>query len=171
MHIKRRNFFSKWDFIAIDPSGQELKIPRNGYAKSREELVEMVFSQLKQFDAATNGEYLKKARKSAGDMDLKAYLAKVVEHQVCLRVGREFCYDDGFGDTMHGLAVRIDNWVDGLGVGKKAAIAAVQVATFLATGKKQRKLGGCSRCGGTRKFSSDANNLGRAGTLNKLTKN
>lgn len=172
MYLKKPQFFGQWKFIAIDPSGNEISIPREGVEKTKEALVHKVFSQLKSFDEATDGRYLEKVRKQAQKhgLELQEYIAKVVEHQVCLRGSPTLCWDDGFGDTLHSFAMKVDNWVESLPVGSTAARAAVRVATFIATGKSQRRLSGCSKCGGTRTFSPDANNLGRAGTLNRITK-
>lgn len=170
MHVKNKNYFSKWAFTALDPSGKDFRIPREGYENSLNDLVNKVFSQLKEFDTTTNGEYLSKARSQARkhDLELRGYIQKVVEHQVCLNSPRGACYDDGFGDTLHSFAVKIDSWIDSMGAGKKVGETIVKVATFLATGKAQRKLSECGRCGGTRKFEAGSDNLGRAGTLNKL---
>lgn len=164
---------TKLNFIMVEPvSSRDITLA----AGTLDELKRIVIAQISQFDSNSNGEYSKKAREEAAALKLQwpAYINKVIQHQICLRSedASRICWDDGYGDKLHHLAGKIDNGIDKLPAGLGGIAAkAVMLATKVATGKSSKRLGGCSVCGGTKKFNPyEKRQLGRAGVVNDLTK-
>lgn len=161
----------KLRFTLIEPvSGKDVILAENTIAA----LCQSVRQQLAEFDKVTEGRYTEKAREEASDLKLQwpAYINKVVQHQICINLSEpsRYCWNDGYGDKLHALSRGIDQFVDKMPTPLRAlARAGAYIATKVATGKGKTKLGGCSTCGGAKKFSSDTKRqLGRAGKLNNL---
>ena len=169
MTIKNINTFTEWRFDVINPeNNQVFTIPIDGKkSKSIQELTSLVVSQMAEFDRISNNEYTKKAREEAVKLDISfpAYVQKLIHHQIC-RKGLADCYSNGVGDDIHKLFGGLDGIVAKLPTPLRRAAEAV---TKVITGG-QKKLGGCSACGGTKTFEPSKNNLGRAGTVNRVTK-
>lgn len=92
-------------------------------------------------------------------------LQEIIEHQICVRFSKpsEYCWNSGIGDEIHNqwavpFLDRMATLTSSLGVVGQVVAKAVQ------------KIKGCQSCGGTRTYKQGANNLGRAGSLNKLSK-
>lgn len=98
-------------------------------------------------------------------MEVPENFAEIVEHQVCLRFQRplDFCYSGGLGDDLHQkwIAPFLSKTADQLSKLGKLGKAVASIVNKVRT---------CTGCGGTRVFKSGSNNMGRAGTLNQLSK-
>jgi len=137
------------------------------YTNGLDKLTSLVMGQVKQFPQS----YMDGISFNASKLDISPgkYIMAAIEHQICLRESdpKQMCWNGGIGDKIHTLAGDIDRAIaKAPSIISKVGIAAVKAATLVTTGKAHRKLGTCSTCGGTRVFSPNANNLGRAGTLN-----
>lgn len=96
-------------------------------------------------------------------------LTEVIEHQICLRQSNpmDVCYSGGIGDDLHHRFIKpfllsaAEN-IEGAGSGVLGNIAN-------AASRVLRSVANCVGCAGTRVYDQSANNLGRAGTLNKIT--
>lgn len=94
-------------------------------------------------------------------MEVPENLSKIVEHQICLRQPepKKVCFNGGIGDSIHH------------NVAKPFLLKVSKVAEKVgakSVSKVAKAVGGCSYCGGTKTYEQGRNNLGRAGTLNKL---
>jgi hypothetical protein len=168
MHLKNPTQI-KLRFFLIDPTtGSEISISGN----TLKDITDNVVRQISQFDAATNGSYSKKAALEAKrlKLDLRFFWQRLIEHQICLRSPNpdQICYNDGIGDKLSEFSRNVDSAISSMPTPiRKMAEGIVKLATLAATGKKVKKLGGCSSCSGTKTFSPDTNrSLGRAGVLN-----
>lgn len=122
-------------------------------------------------------------------MEVPENLREIIEHQICLRQPNPTasCWSGGLGDDLHHkwigpFLTRIADSLDGStgspptappfpdkatrspkrvfrGFISKAAHAVAQTA---------RRVASCGSCGGSRTYRQGSNNLGRAGSLNKL---
>lgn len=86
-----------------------------------------------------------------------ADLAKIIQHQICLRADdpRSLCWSGGIGDDLH------HKWIKPFLV-KVADATKGGVISSLA-----RALASCSGCSGTKVYRAGKNALGRAETVNK----
>lgn len=99
---------------------------------------------------------------SKAGIPVPAQLAKIVEHQICIRQAnpKSVCFMGGLGDDIHhNLAKPVLRSIE-MFAGRVKMNAVARTA---------RRVGGCAGCGGTKTYKSGKNNLGRAGTLNKIT--
>ena len=168
MTIKDQTQFGRWSFSMINPeNSSQFTIPiGGGYSKSLAELTNLVSEQMGEFDRVTSGEYTKKAREEAEKKNLSfpAYLSLLIQHQICVLNNNTVpCYSNGIGDDIHSLFKGLDGFVAKMP--SPIRKAAEQLTKAITGGQKQ--FGGCQTCGGTRAFNPNANNLGRAGKLNK----
>lgn len=158
---------SGWTFSMEDPAGVVFEVPGNPQgANSLEECLGLTMEYIDAYDNATNGEYSRNQRSLALDasMDFRSFMRKLIEHQMCLR-GKAECYQDGLGDKLHNVMTKVDAVVASApGPLKKVAESIIAAITPSHT----TTLGGCSRCGGTRTFQKNKDNLGRAGRLNRF---
>lgn len=175
MFLKNPTQHTKIFFIKDPITKDVIRIPSNsGGAKNIPELSNMIIQQVAEWDRITNNTYSQQARKEAADLKLTwtAYWAKVVEHQICLRAHdqKKVCWNDGFGDTLHRAASMVDDLIDkSPRILKTIGQGIAKMATKVATGKSNKKLSGCSSCGGTKVFDPEKKrNLGRVGKLNSL---
>lgn len=95
-------------------------------------------------------------------------LQVIIEHQICVCQDNptEVCWSGGIGDDLHNkwigpflkrLARAMDTSEEGVISRARRAVA-----------KTAEKIAGCSSCKGSRVYQNGKNNLGRAGTLNKI---
>jgi len=172
MYIKNHNVFLKWEFFYKDPNGTERRMPREGYVMTVNELVGNVASQFNVFDEATDGAYTRKLKELVGDKDYMRYLQGLVEHQVCRRMEdkwKDYCWEDGLGDKLHTASKKIDNIIESFPKPlKKVAEGVISVVTSVATGKSEKALGECEKCGGTDTFDPEKDNAGRVEKINSL---
>lgn len=117
-------------------------------------------------------EQVKRVFRNLG-MEIPDNLSVIVEHQICLNQSSPTtaCWSSGIGDDLH------HKWIAPF-LNRIADVAAPSARTAVTTGvvskvrnavaKAVRKVAGCSSCKGTRTYKQGVNNLGRAGTLNKL---
>lgn len=87
-------------------------------------------------------------------------IEEIIEHQICLRQPNptSACWKSGIGDSLHHSIFKP--------LSEKLASAISSFAPKAAA--RVRSIGGCSSCSGTKTYDQRRNNLGRAGTLNKL---
>lgn len=175
MKVRNPNMFTKWRFYFKDLQGQVLSFPQSGeYASGLHALYQDVAAQFEIFDKDTNGEYTKILREEANKVDktYEEWLKVIIEHQICTRhhtLTNKLCWEDGLGDKLHSVSMRIDNVIEKFPTRtKKAAQTLVKAVTKAATGKANPKMGTCQVCGGTTEFDPSKHNLGRAGALNNL---
>lgn len=93
-------------------------------------------------------------------MNVPENLAAIIEHQICLRQPNPVasCWSGGLGDTLH------HKWI-------KPFISRASDAVKALTGYSGLEaVSNCQTCSGTKVYKAGANNLGRAGTLNKIGK-
>lgn len=96
-------------------------------------------------------------------MTIPDNLEKIVEHQICLRspFPQEECWMGGIGDKLH------HKWIKPV-LQKTAAAVEKKGRIGRAIAKVAKKIGGCGGCAGTKVYKQGVNNLGRAGTLNRV---
>ena len=156
----------------MTPQGKEVVIPIGTKVSNVFQLTEVVKKQINQFDSETSAKYSEKPRMEAKSLgyDWYGYLRKVVENQICMRLQEpeKKCWL-GLGDNLHGFAHKIDGKIEKLPrTAKKISERIVQAATKIATGTANKKLGGCTTCGGRKVFAPAKDNLGRKERLNKI---
>jgi hypothetical protein len=171
MIVKNKSAFGEWKFFLIHPeNGSELKLPIDREnAQSISEITQIVVAQMTEFDRISGGQYTSKAKEEAASRNISfpAYVNLLIQHQICLKNGgNNICWEGGIGDTIHKMFSKIDGLVAKMPKALQSAAAAVFKAV---TPSGSRTLGGCSSCGGTKTFNPNVNNLGRAGTLNKIS--
>jgi hypothetical protein len=151
----------------IDPKGEEVAVPPSGVSSSKQKLLNQVLSYIGMYDNITGNEYSKEQRRLAEEagMPFDQYIGKLIEHQLCLRSKSIKCFNDGVGDAVHEVMGKIDGFVERA---PKPIKLLIQKVFAEVTPSKSRTLGGCSACGGSRIMAPRANNLGRAGTMNRL---
>lgn len=174
MYLKNPNQVQLRFFVEDPVTKKEVVVPADGRgASSISELAKLVILQFIEYDRVTNGEFTKKSRKEASELKLQYsnFITKVVQHQICLRVGGEdpmrICYNDGIGDRLHEFAGKVDKVV---AAAPRAVRVVGQALTKIVT-KGSRTLRGCNGCGGTKTFRmGDKRTLGRAGKVNEVMK-
>lgn len=168
MTLKEPAKFSNWSFIVEDPEGKEIEIPSGGrYANTLSQLTAAVLQHIAAYDGATNGEYSKNQRELADKegVTFDKYIQMLIQHQICLRYkGSVPCWT-GLGDKIHLALSAVDGFVAKT---PEVVRQRMERAIKVMTPSKSKTLGGCSACGGTRKMDPNANNLGRAGFLNRM---
>jgi hypothetical protein len=168
MHVKDHNQVGNWNFKLENPSGVEVTIPDDPKGISRlNHLVRIVISVLNVYDGATGGEYTKKQRELAAEkgVSFEEYMGRVIQHQFCIRNKQTVkCLNDGWGDDIHSALSAVDGYIE-----KTPQVIQRAAGKMISriTPSKSRTFRGCSRCGGTSVFKATADNLGRAGKLNK----
>lgn len=168
MRVADHNKVSKWNFLMEDMAGNEVQVPPSGGTNTLPQLLTLVLSYIQTYDNHTAGEYSKLQRQFAEEdgLSFNAYMVKLIEHQFCLRnSGKVKCWNSGAGDIIHNALSKVDGWVEHT---PNVIQQKVQRAIEFITPSKSKTLGGCAVCGGSRVMSPNVNNLGRAGTLNKL---
>lgn len=100
-------------------------------------------------------------------------MGDIVEHQICLRMPNpsQDCWNSGVGDEIHHAWMKpfLSKVSDAVSKVESGA-GNITLKKFASTLKKKIKLASnCSSCGGTTVYVPGVNNLGRAGTLNKLS--
>lgn len=147
MRLKNRNQTPPGGFAFYYENistGQEIRVPTgSGSANGVSQLTGLVDASLR-----NNG------------MEVPPDLPLIIEHQICLRqpVPLDVCFSGGIGDDIHHKVMRP--------LLRSIARGAAKVGLKKVSGAAT-KIGGCSGCSGTKTFVQGANNLGRAGTLNK----
>ena len=172
MRPKNPERVTNWSFYLTSPSDEEIRIPdvREG-SISITALLARVANLLHVFDEATNGEYTKQQRELAAQAGLEwnAYLRKLILHQFCLRNNSSIpCYNEGGGDLLHNTLTAVDGYVAKT---PERVRNVVRRAIETITPSNSQTFQGCASCGGTFTFSPKADNLGRAGKLNKALPN
>lgn len=177
MRLKDPLNYGSWIFFIGEESeddSQLLRIPEQGTMNSRKNITRAVMATFESLARQGKPEYKQVAMEEAQMMNLSydAYVAKVIEHQICIReggVGGGKCYPSGIGDKLHSFAEKIDAKIDKAPkLVKKVFEKVVKSTVFqgkkVSPGRKVR-LGGCSACGGSRSFSRAGKNMGRAGRM------
>lgn len=174
MRLRRPLNYSNWLFFIEDPEGNELRLPATGHFKNKQEAVTHVTSYINHLAESGHVEYKNTIIAGAGRLGISVteYSGLLIEHQLCLRnkgVESGLCYNSGFGDTLHQIAGKVDTIIAKAPAPIQKAAKAIlsRVLPKDNKGKPQVRAGGCSRCGGTRTFTANKNNLGRASNLNK----
>ena len=147
MYLKNRNKSPEPGFVFYyeDPvTKKEVRVPETRQANGLNALAALVRASF-----ANNG------------IPIDPNLIKIIEHQICLRHKdpKSACYSGGLGDDIH------------LNLSKPLLRSIEMVAKGVhanGVARMAKKLSGCSSCGGTKTYKKGVNNLGRAGTLNKL---
>lgn len=169
MRVKDVSKVSQWSFQLIDPDGNEVRIPNEGGFSSLQQVTGAVLSYITVYDNATKGEYSKNLQEEADklDLDLRGYLSKLIQHQLCLTNKAVACWSDGFGDNIHRLLGKVDSYVEKAPAKVKQLM---QTAISRMTPSRARSFSSCGACGGTRVMDPKVNNLGRAGRFNRFGK-
>ncbi len=168
MRVKDHSQVGNWTFVLENPDGDQLTLPPGDKGFNRlSQLRENVLAVIELYDESTGGEYSKKQRELAAQLQMSFpdYITKVIEHQFCLRMhGKVKCWSDGVGDTLHNAIGKIDDLQAKVSPVMRKAIQSV---TARVTPSRSTTFRGCGRCGGTKSFSPKSDNLGRAGKLNR----
>jgi len=116
-------------------------------------------------------------------MEVPENLREIIEHQICLRQPNptSSCWSSGIGDDLHHKWIKpfLTRVADAL-EGKQPAFPdkatrspkrrftgmISQAAKTVA--KAARRVASCGSCGGSRTYKQGTNNLGRAGSLNRI---
>lgn len=166
MRVKNPNQIGTWSFRMLDPEGNTIMVPPSGTLNSIGELLGQVMAHFRIYDSATNGRYSEKQREFADKqgMTFDEFMIQLIEHQMCINgMGQVPCWSGGLGDDIHNVMKGVDKAIS------KAPFKLQQAAQVLIsklTPSGSRTLSGCSSCGGTPVMDPNANNLGRAGTVN-----
>lgn len=106
-------------------------------------------------------------------MEVPENLRQIVEHQICLRQPNplESCWSGGLGDDIHHKWIspflsKVEKLSDKMVKGRKGIFAKVVAAV----GGVARAIRKCGDCGGRKTYEQGKNNLGRAGTLNRISR-
>jgi hypothetical protein len=168
MRIKDPNKITSWHFNLLDPEGIEVRVPAEGGLNSLHHLISRVNSYIQVYDQGTDGAYSKLLREEADKhkITFDKYISKLIQHQMCLTQPIA-CWSDGFGDDLHSLAGKVDSFVEKAPAPVRRIM---QNAIARLTPSKARAFSSCGTCGGTRVMNPQANNLGRAGTVNRFTR-
>lgn len=164
MRVKNPNQVSKWSFLIIDPSGNEVVVPPSDPCNSVGRLHGMVMGVINVYDNITGGEYSKKQRElaSAKNMDFEDYVFKLIENQMCSRFKID-CWSEGIGDDIHNVLSKVDDFIEHTPAPVRKVMQAVVAKV---TPSKTKRFGSCSSCGGTRAMNPSVDNLGRKDKLN-----
>jgi len=115
-------------------------------------------------------------------MEVPENLREIIEHQICLRQPNPTasCWSSGIGDDLHHkwikpFLTRVADTLDkptpfpdkATRSPKRTFTSFVSKATKAAA-STIRRVASCGSCGGSRTYKQGSNNLGRAGTLNRL---
>jgi hypothetical protein len=149
MILKNRNSTPPGGFVFYyenPKTGEEIRVPTSGSANGLPQLTVWVGNAFQ-----------------ANGIPQDPDLGLVVEHQICIRQKNplDICYNGGIGDALHHNIFK-----PLLKVASKAA-SRVSKSAAQALNKKSN----CRSCGGTTTYKLGENNLGRAGSLNKLNSN
>jgi len=150
----------------VDMGGNEITVPPSGGTNTLHQLVTQVLSYIQVYDNHTDGEYSKAQRVLAegAGVSFEAYIARLVEHQFCIRSRSVKCWSDGLGDDIHSALSVVDGWVAKT---PEVVRSKIQNAIEMLTPSGSKTFRGCAACGGSRVMDPSINNLGRAGRLNR----
>jgi len=168
MRVQNPNQIASWNFHIIGPDGEEVIIPPERGMPTIGKITNAVMSHIGVWDAHTDNEYSQVQRQLAEEsgMEFKAYIMKLIEHQMCLRNKSSIkCWNDGAGDSIHNMLSKVDNYVEKTPEPIRRLVGA---AIAKITPSRTRSFGGCAACGGSRVMSPNQDNLGRAGKVNRL---
>ena len=168
MRVQNPNQIGNWSFRMLDPEGNTIMVPPNGTTNSVGELLNQVLAYISIYDSGTEGSYSKKQREFAEreGISFEDFLLKLIEHQMCINHrGQVPCWSDGLGDDIHNFMMGVDKKI---AKAPKALSHRIQGLISKMTSGGSRTLGGCSSCGGTTVMNPQADNLGRAGTVNRI---
>lgn len=147
MHLKEKNRTPQggFKFYFKSPNGDTIQVAGANSVSQLEAMVTANFKNLK--------------------MEVPANLSQLIEHQICVRQARpsDLCWNDGIGDDIH------TKWAAPFLSGA-ARLAAKVLGPDSKIERVIRAVKSCPSCGGSRVYSAGKNNLGRAGTLNRLSK-
>jgi hypothetical protein len=173
MKLKRPLQYGTWAFFIGEDD--EIRVPYEGFARTRPALVSTVHQTLLKLAEQGRPEFLDRAKEEAAlmKMDLNNFLHAAVEHQICVRsANKDICQSSGIGDKIHSFVAKIDDAVLGVQsepeketVVAKAYKAVAQSVTEKISGQAKPRLSSCRSCGGSRSFSGQRLNIGRAGRM------
>lgn len=168
MRPKEPRQIGAWTFHMEDPEGNAIQVPPGGAFTNIDELHAAVLQYMQIFDGVTDNAYTKTQRELAESHKLQFtdYIMELIQHQMCVRnVGSIPCWSSGLGDSLHKAAGMVDTAISIL---PTTARTVMQKMIAKVTPSHSPTLSGCQSCGGTGTFQSGVNNLGRAGTVNKI---
>lgn len=183
MKLKNPLSYGTWAFYIGE--NDEIRVPAEGYLKTRQAMVNAVHQTLLTMAAQGRKEFLDTVEQEAKKVNVPvmAFLQNLVEHQICVRSpSKELCRSSSIGDKLHSLVAALDSTILGeeenseqgedgpkvrSSIVAKAYRSIAKTVTKKISGEEKPRLSSCRTCGGTRSLSGKMFNLGRAGRMGR----
>lgn len=166
MKVAQHNQVSEWKFSMLSPDGRTVELGPFGSIYT---LVNQIMSYIGVYDGMTENKYSEKLKEQAAivtDGNLEKYVKLLAEHQMCINNKAIKCWSGGVGDDVHTVISKVEGFV--IDNAPEPIVRLVRRFATAVTKGKSSTVTGCSSCGGTRTMDPKVNNLGRAGTLNRI---